>query len=246
MTAAATSLQRASIRGGAWAQFLAFLRRPALPDRASGIRAEAWGVLGKLLALDVLVMILLIAAMALATRLGFTAPRSLLEHIKPGPVVLGFIAIGAPIAEELLFRSWQSGRPGHVGAWLIAVAAVGLAVVTLAQGGSTPRAFGALAILVIGLVLAGWWLWSRRGRPAMRWFQRHYAWFYYGAAGLFAAAHLTNFAGGTSLAMLPLTLPQFSIGLMLGYVRVRFGLWASVLLHAAHNSLFVALLLAGA
>ena len=46
-------------------------------------------------------------------------------------------------------------------------------------------------------------------------------------------------------AALPFTLPQFVVGLMLGHVRVRYGLWASVLLHAAHNSLFVLLLLAG-
>ena len=48
-----------------------------------------------------------------------------------------------------------------------------------------------------------------------------------------------------SWAVLPFTLPQFVVGLMLGHLRVRYGLWASVLLHAMHNGLFVLLLLAG-
>jgi hypothetical protein len=245
MTADATSPLRINDTRGAWAQFFAFVRRPALPDRATGLRAEAFPVVAKLLALDVLLMMVLVAAFALVTQFGVKPPRSLLEHLQPSPLLLGFIAVGAPLGEELLFRSWQSGRPGHIGALLLTLATLGLAGLMIADGRSAPRVLAALGVLAVGLGLAVWWLWSRRQRPAMRWFQRHFAWFYFGATAVFAAAHITNFAGGVSAAMLPLTLPQFAVGLMLGYLRVRFGLWASVLLHAAHNSLFILLVLAG-
>ena len=243
MNASVTSPRRAAFREGVWAQFLAFVRRPALPDRAVGIRAQAWGVLAKLLVLDILVMCALMALFSAAFRLGIPAPHSLLEHLKLSPALLGFIAIGAPFAEELIFRSWQSGRSGHIGALLLTLATLGIAFVTLSDGRSAPRVFAALGVLVVGLGLAAWWLWKQRGRPAMPWFQRQFAWFYYGATFVFAAIHITNFAG-VSLALLPLTLPQFSIGLMLGYVRVRFGLWADVLLHVAHNGLFLMLVAA--
>ena len=103
-----------------------------------------------------------------------------------------------------------------------------------------------LSILVAGTLVAIYLLWRKRGRPPMPFFQRHFRWFYFGSALAFASVHLTNFTEGNALILLPLTLPQFLLGLILGYARVRFGLWASVLLHAAHNSLFVGLLLAGA
>ena len=38
-------------------------------------------------------------------------------------------------------------------------------------------------------------------------------------------------------------LPQFVIGAILGYTRVTYGLWASILLHALHNGAFISLVL---
>jgi hypothetical protein len=80
----------------------------------------------------------------------------------------------------------------------------------------------------------------------MPFFRRHFRWFYFLSTLAFASVHLTNFTEGNALILLPLTLPQLLLGLILGYARVQFGLWADVLLHAAHNSLFVGLLLVGA
>ena len=44
-------------------------------------------------------------------------------------------------------------------------------------------------------------------------------------------------------SLLPLVLPQFVIGAILGYTRVTYGLWASILLHALHNGAFISLVL---
>ena len=238
MTGELTSPQSA----GTWRRFAAFVRRPELPERATGIRAAALPVLGKLFALDLLLMTLLIGVAALATALGIGMPDHLLDQMEFTPLLLAFILVGAPLGEELLFRGWLSGRPSHVGA-LLAILAAALAAGLTA---SSDAAWLPLSFAVAGLLIAIYTLWRERGRPPMAFFKRHFRWFYLLSTAAFASVHLANFTEGNALILLPLTLPQFLLGLILGYARVQFGLWASVLLHAVHNSLFVGLVLAGA
>lgn len=238
MTGELTSPQSA----GTWRQFGAFVRRPELPDEATGVRLATLPVLAKLFALDLLLMALLIGGAALATALGMEMPEHLLDQMEFTPLLLAFILIGAPLGEELLFRGWLSGKSSHVIATLVLVATViALGAVTL-----TGRLAVMMAVAFIGGMLIVLALWLRRGRPPMPFFRRHFRWFYLLSTAAFASIHLANFTEGSALILLPLTLPQFLLGLILGYARVQFGLWASVLLHAAHNSLFVGLLLAGA
>jgi membrane protease YdiL (CAAX protease family) len=227
---------------GVWRRFGGFLRRPELPDRATGIRAAVLPALGKLLGLDVLLMAVLIALAATAATLGLEMPEHLLDELELTPWLIAFMLVGAPIGEELVFRGWLSGRPGHVGAFLVLVA-TGLAFVLI--GLINPSRLN-VVVPIAGVVLAIVVLWRKRGRPPMPFFRRHFGWFYLLSTLAFASVHLTNFTEGTALILLPLTLPQLLLGLILGYARVQFGLWASVLLHMAHNSLFVGLLLAGA
>jgi len=227
---------------GTWKQFGAFVRRPVLPQRATGVRMAALPVLGKLLALDLLLMALLIGVAAGASALGLEMPEHMLDGLELGPLLLGFILIGAPLGEELAFRGWLSGKPGHVDALIVAIA-TGLAVTATPE---TAPPWVPLALIVAGVLVGAYLLWRKRGRPPMPFFARHFRWFYFGSALAFASVHLANFTEGNALILLPLTLPQFLLGLILGYARVNFGLWASVLLHMAHNSLFVGLLLAGA
>lgn len=227
---------------GTWKRFVAFVRRPELPQRPTGVRLAALPVLGKLFALDLLLMGVLIGIAAGATALGLEMPEHMLDRLKLTPLLIGFILIGAPVGEELLFRGWLSGKPAHVGALVI------LGLTALAAGILAGAGLPLVAVVLTGaaLVLAAWQLWRSRGRPPMPFFARHFRWFYFASALAFASIHLTNFTEGNALILLPLTLPQFLLGLILGYARVHFGLWASVLFHAAHNSLFVGLLLAGA
>jgi membrane protease YdiL (CAAX protease family) len=167
-------------------------------------------------------------------------PPHLLGELELTPILIAFILIGAPIGEELLFRSWLSGRPGHVGAIIVVLATA----IAMAVALGNPLAVA--GVLVVGLALMAFVLWRKRGRPPMPFFARHFRWFYLLSAFAFAGVHLTNFTEGTALFLLPLTLPQFVLGLILGFVRVQYGMWANMLLHAAHNSLFVGLMLAGA
>ena len=59
----------------------------------------------------------------------------------------------------------------------------------------------------------------------------------------FSLVHLFNFPADQLAMALPLVLPQFVIGAILGYTRVTYGLWASILLHALHNGAFISLVL---
>ena len=238
MNGQATSLQHA----GTWRKFAVFLRRPQLPDRATGITGAALPVLGKLFLLDLLLMTALIGLAALAEALGVKFPGHLLSELKLTPVLIAFVVIGAPIAEETLFRGWLSGRPGHVMAVLLLLGGSAAFSVLLRQG-QFHVAVAVLGLAVLLAVLAIWW---KRHSDAMGFFQRHFRWFYWGSALAFGSVHLTNFTSGNALILLPLTLPQLLLGLILGFARTRYGLWSSMLMHAAHNTLFISLVLLGA
>lgn len=198
---------------------------------------------GPLFALDILLMAVLLGVVGAAMSIGFEMPRNMIAEVKLTPAIVALFIIGAPIGEEILFRGWLSGRPGHVTGSLLAA----LAFALLAMGtrnthspGADLWSFGALGILAA----AGLFVFLLRGRPAMGWFQRHFIWFYWASVLLFAVVHLNNFVA-PSPTMLPLVLPQFALATILGYLRVMHGLWSSVLLHMLHNSVFVALVLVG-
>jgi membrane protease YdiL (CAAX protease family) len=231
----------------AWRDFIAFVRLPLLPERATGPGKAALAPLAQLYGLDLLMMAALLALFGLLSLAGLKLPEHLLDEMKLAPALLALIVVGAPIAEEIVFRGFLSGRPGHLGA-IAALLAAGIA--SWVAGQSVHSALGPFLLVglpVIGLAAAGLSIWLGRKRPALGWFARHFRWFYYGSAIAFAAAHLSNFVGAAPAALLALlVVPQFVVGFLLGYARVTWGLWASMLLHICHNALFIALALAGA
>ncbi|MDE0534987.1 CPBP family intramembrane glutamic endopeptidase [Tenacibaculum sp. L6] len=70
---------------------------------------------------------------------------------------------------------------------------------------------------------------------------------FYVFAILFGLVHLTNFNITTNVLLLApiLVAPQTILGGYLGFIRVRFGLAWSILLHACYNAFFVLLSFAG-
>ena len=60
---------------------------------------------------------------------------------------------------------------------------------------------------------------------------------------LFGFVHITNFDFTTSVLLLSpiLVLPQLLVGGYFGYIRVRFGLQWSILLHGSYNCFFILL-----
>jgi membrane protease YdiL (CAAX protease family) len=237
MTGEATSPAVVRWAPAEWRAFGAFLRRPMLPERVTGIRLAALAATLRLFALDAVLMAGLLALVGVATALGVQFPQNAIDKIKLGPLVLAAIVIFAPVVEELVFRSWLSGRPGHVTAAVAIL--LGLAIPILSGMQSHPiLLFGGLAI---GAVVAlGLLVWLRK-HPPFPFFSRHFAWFYAAASLLFALAHLTNYSEGASLLLLVLVVPQLLVGLIHGYARVTYGLWSDMLLHMLHNGVLIGL-----
>lgn len=65
---------------------------------------------------------------------------------------------------------------------------------------------------------------------------------FWGSALLFGMLHLGNYEGGlTHPVLLLAVVPQFLVGAVLGYVRMRFGLLAAMGFHASYNGVLIGL-----
>jgi len=215
-----------------WRDFLRFLRYPRLAPRLPGARLRSgWRAdwLAGLSPLRLLQWALLLwgcnllflgPLAAVAAHVG-GAQHRLLEMVS---IPWLHALLWAPVVEELLFR-YGLRRPMQA-LWVVPAAAVALMV-------GIPWA----AILVLPTAV---WLQVRERPMPWRWrkaWRRAFGWVFYGASALFALLHLLNFKlHQTPLWLLPLlVLPQWCTGLVLGWLRVRHGIGASMLLHALFN-----------
>ncbi|AWW72957.1 hypothetical protein CD351_00795 [Erythrobacter sp. KY5] len=226
---------------GEWRRAGAFLKRPSL-----GVGAQDGAplkVLARIYALDMAAMAVLITMASIAVAAGVYIPETALAGIEFTPLVIASVVIGAPVLEEIFFRGWLSGKPAHI----FALLAIILGAVAFGFAHQSAPMLG-LAAPVIGIAAAiglAYWL---RDRPPFGWFAFAFPAFFWLSTIAFALVHLWNFEEGSLAILLPLVLPQFILGALLGYMRVRIGLWAAIALHAAHNAtaLSVAALAMGA
>ncbi|WP_296468435.1 CPBP family glutamic-type intramembrane protease [Pigmentiphaga sp.] len=146
------------------------------------------------------------------------------------------VVVWAPVIEEMVFR-FGLRRPA---------AAVWLLPVMIAAMLMRPSFAAAVSVALACGGIAGVLAW-RRYRWPRRWLRRYRNAFpviFHVATLAFALLHLFNFRlGSTAWAWLPLlVLPQWATGLVLGWMRVRFGIGASIILHACFNAGPMALL----
>jgi membrane protease YdiL (CAAX protease family) len=158
-------------------------------------------------------------------------------------VLVPAVVLVFPLLEEALFRGWLTGRPRAL--WLVAMAVAGaglLGAVALHRQ-ETAASLGVVA--TVPAALSGWFVLRRRTDPP-RWFARAFgAWFYLSVM-VFGLMHMANYRT-LAWSVLPMVLPQIWAGLVFGYLRMRQGLVASALAHAAGNAatLAAALLIGG-
>ncbi|OBX19730.1 hypothetical protein A9995_03975 [Erythrobacter sp. QSSC1-22B] len=244
MTSETTSLGEANSAREEWRRFAAFLKHPRLPARARPPSRVGLRAVMRMLGLDLAMMAVLMAVAAIVVAAGIDLPATALENIDISLAIVALVVIGAPLLEEIAFRSWLSGRPGHVFALLVLAAGIfGLAaLVSLA---APSRAMFALAgaVVIPVLVLLILWRWWRH--DAMGWFARVFPLLFWVSTAAFACIHLFNYDQGSLYILLPMVFPQFVTGSILGYLRVHYGLWAAILLHALHNGAIMALVLVG-
>lgn len=175
--------------------------------------------------------------MLIDTQAGFL-PTPDIEPRSAQRRIIDFLII-APIFEELLFRSWLTGRRAA-----LRFAAYGAAatVLTLVEIVFVPGGSAGLGWIAVGIVFAGLFHWGRthhRDTAVPAWFISQFRWIVWGSALLFGLLHLGNFtAFGNPLGVLAV-LPQMVGGLLLAYTRTRLGLGAAMAHHAAFNAVWV-------
>lgn len=250
MNAETTSLAPANSTRGEWGQYASFLKRPKLPDRAPMPRPASLGAVFRLFALDLVLMSALLAIAGAVMATGVDVPETALAGMEIGGGILFAVVVVAPLAEEIIFRGWLSGRPGHLLALIaFGIGAIGFTTILAATGFSygTDALESGLAGMGLGIIggalIALATVFLLRKRDAMGWFQRFFPLFFWLSTLAFSLVHLFNFPVEQMAMALPLVLPQFVTGTMLGYLRVNYGLWASILLHMMHNGAFISLVL---
>lgn len=231
-----------------WRRFAGFLVRPTLPGCTDAASAGLRGV-ARLLSLDALVMVALLSAIGLATSMGLELPENVNNSLglTVGAVLL--VVIGAPIGEELVFRSWLRGTPAVMAVVAICVLGLGVWPVALTtlnpEGGMDLVAVIGPLIALIAAPLSAFLLWRR---PTPRLFRAGFPVFFWLSSAGFALVHFANYtleSWGMLVIILPLLLPQMALGTMLGYLRVHYGLVHAIALHALHNGILFGLAMAG-
>ena len=223
--------------------FLRFVVHPRPGRRLGGHRTGAglWVDLGlntswwRLLHWAILlwmVNLFVFAPMALSAADAGGAQHRLDIHNLPWMMAL----IWAPIVEEMTFR-YALRRPAMLWWFLPLMASI------LMQGAGWVSGLMAVAAVLLALAPAWypadhrWHIAWRASWRTRRLVLRFYPWLFHGAALAFAAVHLFNFRlNAMALVLLPLlVLPQWVTGLVLGWMRVRRGMGASIALHALFN-----------
>lgn len=183
--------------------------------------------------------IAVLAPVWLASRSAGILPRPDISPDTLAASPLAFLVI-APLLEELLFRSWLTGRVAALRFAACGFAAMALMLAGLSLAPDYARVLGWAGA---GVALAGlvhWGLTRTRAREVPPAFIRHFGWIAWGQALLFGAIHLGNYESPASPLGLAVVLPQVLGGLLLAYIRTRAGLAAAIVYHAGYNALVLA------
>ncbi|MBA4492382.1 CPBP family glutamic-type intramembrane protease [Paracoccus sp. S1E-3] len=223
---------------GIYAELWAYLRRPYWMESRRPWDGMVLRQLFWLFLLDVALMVVSVLVVSgytlVLTRLNLPLPGFSDDGMGDPRLLLISAVIIAPLAEEFLFRSWLKGTPRY----LLVLAGLFLASF-LSRIGEGPRAEMIQQwLLILAGIVAVLILW-RGGRQPVPFFQRHFVWFFWLSSASFALVHWSNYDEGTSATVIPMLLPQFVAGVNWAFARMRFGLRASILLHAVANGILV-------
>ncbi|MBV7258314.1 CPBP family intramembrane glutamic endopeptidase [Erythrobacter crassostreae] len=221
-----------------WRAFGTFLKNPTLPDHKKRMGSGARAIL-RMLGLDLIFLLIFIAALMTLVAIGIKLPENLNSSLEMSIGTVVLVVIAAPLIEELIFRSWLSGRPRYLIVLpILFVAGTVAAVMGVSKTGEE-------AELGVGLSLLGGALFAAIAtavvwkRPTPQWFKTIFPGAFWLSSIAFALVHFANYTEGSILVLLPLVLPQFVLGSIAAYLRVHYGLWTAVALHAVHNGIAI-------
>ena len=219
-----------------------YLRNPHPIARREAFTPDTVLTLLKLLGFAFLMLPILgifLGVLFAATGVTLPEPSGDFTDMASRPDFIFLAAIIAPLWEELVYRSWLGKRWGVL---LVApLLLVGLALLALmgADDMSSGIRYG-LALVVIGsfsLYMSRYLKARHEVGVFDRALKRVFPFAFWGTSLGFGLMHLANYEGGEMGILLPLIiLPQFTVGVILGYVRMRFGLWSAMVFHGAYNT----------
>ena len=223
------------------AEPFAFWRRP-LAMQPAGLQAPgAWRRWGVLTALQVGVLLGVVVQVMMVWQKAFGLPSPDAFEGMTALALWGGAVLLAPVLEEVFFRGWLSGLPRAL--WAMGATVAGLALF-IAFGRGDALVGGGILLATLALAAGGWFR-HRHEQERPGWFDRAFPWLFHINAVVFAAMHLANYPKVTWIAV-PMVLPQFWTGLMLGFIRLRIGLGAAILTHIASNAVTLSLALMAA
>ena len=196
--------------------------------------------------LDLAVMLVLIAMLSMAGAFGFELPANVNNSLEPGLATIALIVLVAPIMEEFVFRSWLTGHPSIIA--VVAICLLAFGAIPFAAADMEPSALRNVLLLggpAAGLLTAPTAAYLLLKRPVPSLFSQGFPAFFWLSTAGFALVHLLNYTEGSLAILLPLVLPQFVLGTMLGYLRVHYGLIPAIALHAVHNGILFSLAILG-
>ncbi|MDD5626663.1 MAG: CPBP family glutamic-type intramembrane protease [Patescibacteria group bacterium] len=237
------------------ASFLHFIIHPSYQIRLiqKKTRAKFWDVF-KLWSFAILIaMVLGIVITVLLNLAGYDEKNHLLtQFILERKIFLLFLfaAFWAPLAEEMTFRLGLRYSPYKLGFSLVFL-------LMLVCDYLFSRVFKLLPpwvfdltswrglvfyfsfILIVGFLLSSVLKKFVKQSRAEKFYARNFQWIYYGSSLIFASLHIFNYTKLSQIwFLIPLLVtPQFFLGLVLGFVRIRYGFSWAVLNHFIHNAL---------
>lgn len=227
---------------------LRYLRRPVfIQPRRGRLNLAAWVTLTKLWGLT---LTLAITAVTISSGLYVLINGELpgaadgFEDLMQGPRFFWMAVVIAPLLEEALFRSWLGYKRGILLAMPILLC---LSAILMILSRTAPLPAMTLPAVISILAALFIYLWRYQKTQALT--DRHdnaalsiFPLAFWGSAGLFALMHIGNHAhDGFNITAILLVLPQFIIGTILGYVRMKYSLPVAIGFHGLYNSVFVAL-----
>lgn len=172
---------------------------------------------------------------------------------KPWYLVIFFIFLWAPLTEELTFRLGLKFSPYRLSFTIAFLALVFLNIIFLIFSGllqlladwlfNFTKIAGLIFyfsfVIIIGLALGRLFKKRLNTIKAAKIYRKHFRLIFYFAASLFALVHIFNYFNLEQIwfLIILLVVPQFIIALLLGYVRMNYGLVWSMITHLLHNGL---------
>ncbi len=227
---------------------LQYLKHPVIPQKVP--TSKAWKPFFVLLSFCLVVDIVLGLTFNndwLTNWLKITNPNALEDKLyKEGLVAAVFItSVVAPLIEEYLFRAYLTG---FVCNNVVLPLNLCLILVKLFNITTPAILWPLIAIAVVGSRVI--FILLKRSKKLKisfaRFYLHHYQLYFYVSAIAFGLIHLNNYEikNFIPLVTVLLVMSQLFAGLVLGYVRIKWGLKWSMGFHALHNLFFVLLLFA--